>query len=98
VSLDAELLRQTGDVDGSRTEIQLSKRVQQGCSFLEQELGIAHPAGKAVGLQNVHGRLVDQAPAVDARDHVVFPVQPADHRNHGLGESLPAHPLIKTRI
>jgi hypothetical protein len=28
----------------------------------------------------------------------IIAVQAADHRNHGLGESLPVHPRIKTRI
>ena len=69
-----------------------------GAVSSSEQLVVAHPAGEAVRLEDVHGGLVDQAAAVDAGHHVVFAVQPADHRNHGLGERLPAHPRIKTRI
>ena len=69
-----------------------------GAVSSSRQLVLAHPAREAVGFQDVHGGLVDQAAPVDAGHHVVFTVQPADHRNHGLGERFAAHPRIKTRI
>ena len=49
-------------------------------------------------MEEGNGGKVDQGPAMNGGDHVVFAVQPANHRNHGLGESLLAHPCIKARI
>ncbi len=98
VALGAVLLREAGNIDGCGAELQLGQGIQQRGGLLEAEFFFAHPAREAVCLEDVHGGLVDQAAAVDGGDHVVFAVQPADHRNHGLGERLPAHPRIKTRI
>ena len=98
VALCLELLVQAGDVDRCGAQLQAGQGVQQRGGLFQEQLVLAHPAGEAVRLEDVHGGLVDQAAAVDAGDHVVFAVQPADHRNHGLGEGLPAHPRIKTRI
>ena len=93
-----ELLVQARDVDGRRAEFQPRQCVQQRCGLLQKQFVLAHPARETVRLEDVHGGLVDQAPAMDAGHHIIFAVQPADHRNHGLGKSLPAHPRIKTRI
>ena len=98
VALGAVLLGEAGNVDGCGAELQLGQGVQQRGGLLEAQFFLAHPAREAVCLEDVHGGLVDQAAAVDGGDHVVFAVQPADHRDHGLGERLPAHPRIKTRI
>ena len=76
----------------------LSQGLQQRDRLLEEQFFLLDPAGEAVCLEDVHGRLVDQAAAVDGGHHVVVAVQPTDQRNHRLGERLTAHPRIKTRI
>jgi len=81
VAFRLELLVEAGDVDGRGAQLQSSQGIQQRRGVLQEQLVLAHAAGETVRLEDVHGGLVDQAAAVDRGHHVVFPVQPADHRD-----------------
>jgi hypothetical protein len=83
------------DIDMGRTQIHAGQCLdhREGVEFRQFVLlDLAH---ETVRLHQIGDRPVDHVAAVHVEGDVVLPIQPADQRNHGLGQRLARFPVLE---
>jgi hypothetical protein len=86
------------DVDVGRSKIQLVQREQHRHGLMNGELTVLDLAYEAMCLQQTDDGLVDDCFAIDRRNDVIFAIEPADQRDHGLGDIFFRRPVTKTCV
>ena len=89
---------QPAEVDRRGPEPEGAEGLQQRQGLLQGQFHIVDVAREAVRLEQSDHRLVDQSPAVHARDDVIFPIQTADQGDHLFSECLPVDPRGQSAI
>src|SRR5690606_29961238 len=93
-----ELDYQTGQIDGSRAQIQVHQRLDDRVGVVHGQLIVINLASKAMGLEQADYRTVDQRAAINGGDHVIFTIQASDQGNHRLGSRFAISPIVQALL
>ena len=83
------------DIHVRRPQIHLCQRLNHGEGLELGQLVLLDLAHEAVGFHQIGHRPIDHVAAVHVEGDIVFTIELADQRNHGLGKGLPGLPVLE---